>query len=215
MKMNRSNYDQTLAEIQADLIRMGNLALEMVELSVQSALNDDKEVASRVNELERQVDEAEVALTEKIILTMVKESPVARDLLFLTSTLGVVAEIEKAGDDAAKLGRRSFKLQVTFPEDLKDLLADMDRDTRANFRAALQLYTQYSTEAATALIKSDEVVDKQYKKSRRALLEMIVEQPEKKRQLFRCSEIFHALEHIADHAANIARTMNVFYKKYA
>lgn len=213
--MSRATYDQDLAEIQADIIRMGNLALEMVELAVESALNDDKAMAARVADMEENMDHSEQALADKVLLVMVRESPVAKDLLFLSSTLAVVGELEKAGDDAAKLARRSFKLKIEFPDDLKQLLSAMDQQVRSNFRAALQLYTQYNVDAAHELIKSDTTVDNQYKSSRRTLLDMMVEQPENKRQLFRCGEIFHALEHIADHAANIARTMNMFYQKYA
>jgi phosphate transport system protein len=213
--MSRATYDQDLAEIRADIIRMGNLALDMVELAVQSALNDDKDMAGRVADMEENMDHSEQALADKVLLVMVRESPVAKDLLFLSSTLAVVGELEKAGDDAAKLARRSFKLKIEFPDDLKHELSAMDQQTRSNFRMALQLYTQYSPDAAHELIKSDTTVDNQYKASRRKLLDMMVEQPENKRQLFRCGEIFHALEHIADHAANIARTMNMFYQKYA
>ena len=137
--MSRATYDQNLAEIQADIIRMGNLALEMVELAVQSALNDDKEMAARVADLEANMDRSEQALADKVLITMVRESPVAKDLLFLSSTLAVVGELEKAGDDAAKLARRSFKLKIEFPDDLKQQLSAMDKQTRSIFRSALQL----------------------------------------------------------------------------
>lgn len=211
--MNRGQFDEDLAGIKADFVRMGTMALEMIELSVQAALADDKDLAERVLPMEEDLDRLEESLTERILITMVRESPVAGDLLMLASTLGVVGEIEKAGDDAKKLASRTFKLKVAFPDELKALLSDMDRETRANFRSALALYTNYSPEAAEHLIRLDRTVDDAYRTSRRRILEMIVENPEDKRQLFRCAEIFHALEHISDHSVNIAKTLTIFNRR--
>lgn len=211
--MNRAAFDQTLSEIQADVVRMGGLAHDMVELAVQSALNDDKSLSKEVFRLEKELDAAEQLCTTKIVETSVLGAPVAKDLLFLTSTLAILGEIERTGDDAWKLARRSLKLKVPFPDDLKELLVSTDRAARTNLVAALALYTQFSREAADTLISNDRLVDDGYKASRRALLDKMVEDPDQKRQHFRISEIFHALEHVSDHAVNIAKTLKLFYER--
>jgi phosphate transport system protein len=210
--MNRQSLDEAIAEIRADTVRMGTQAHDMVEMAVQSIFSESSTLHEEVTLLEADLDQSERKATQKIVELAVTISPVAHDLLFLTSTLVILGEIERAGDDAYKLSRRSSKLTMPFPDDLKELLAEMDRQTRFNFRTALSLFAEYDAETADKLIRSDQLVDNAYKASRRALLEKMVEEPEEKRQHFRVSEIFHALEHISDHAVNIAKTLKLFYE---
>ena len=211
--MSREAFDRTLAEIQADVVRMGGMAHDMVERAVQMALNEDKDHSEDIAKMESELDISERTCTEKIIFAAIRETPVARDLLFLTSTLGIIGEIEKAGDDAWKLARRSQKLNVPFPDELKELLSDTDHKARANFRAAITLYTNYSNQAAEDVIESDKVVDVAYKGARKILLDKMAVDPDHMRQHFRITEIFHALEHVSDHATNIAKTLKLFYEK--
>jgi len=210
---NRVRYDTALREIEADVIHMGNIVLDMIQLAVKAAVEDDHEFARKVVSMDDEVDRLEHALSEKTILTIFKESPVAHDFLFLTSTLGILGEIEQAGDDAAKLARRAGKLQVDFPDELKSLLQEMELQTRAIFSGALRLVCNYSRDEADRLVLSDDVVDLTYKTSRNKVMELVKSHPEDVRQLFRCTEIFHALEHISDHATDIAKRLRLFYSR--
>lgn len=210
--MNRQTLDEAIAEIRADVVRMGAQAHDMVEMAVQSVFHEGSDLHEEVTQLEADLDASERKATQKIVELAVTISPVAHDLLFLTSTLVILGEIERAGDDAFKLSRRSSKLTMPFPDDLKELLAETDRQSRANFRTAISLFAEYDSETAHRLIKSDQLVDNAYKASRTALLEKMVEEPEEKRQHFRVSEMFHALEHVSDHAVNIAKTLRLFYE---
>lgn len=210
--MNRQSLDEAIAEIRADVVRMGAQAHDMVEMAVQSVFHEGSNLHEEVTLLEADLDSSERKATQKIVELAVTISPVAHDLLFLTSTLVVLGEIERAGDDAFKLSRRSSKLTMPFPDDLKELLAETDRQARSNFRTAISLFAEYDSETANKLIRSDQLVDNAYKASRRALLEKMVEEPDDKRQHFRVSEMFHALEHISDHSVNIAKTLRLFYE---
>jgi phosphate transport system protein len=208
--MSREAFNQTLEQIKADVVRMGATAERMVEIAVEAAITEDVELAKQVLPMEIEVDAMEKDILERVVITVGLESPVARDLLRLKSTLGVIAEIEKAGDDACKLARRSMKLTVDFPEPLKELLLNMGSEARSQFRNSVMLYSEFSTEAADGLVMSDESIDQKFKASRRAIVEMMAEQPDNVRQLLRCFEIFHALEHIADHAVYIAKSLKLF-----
>lgn len=192
---------------------MGTRAMEMVELAAQAAVNEDLELSRRVVEMDEEIDELEQSLMQRVLVTMLRESPVAHDFLFLTCTLGVIAEVEKVGDDATKLARRTQKLRIPIPEEYRPVLADMDRLARSNFLTAMHLLAQYNLEEADELIRSDEKVDRAYKNARNAMLAKIQEDPTQARDLFRCSEVFHALEHVSDRAVDIARRLKLVYER--
>jgi phosphate transport system protein len=205
--------DDSLHHVLDHVVRMGSLAHNMVELAVQSVFSETQALYDEVTKLEAELDKGERDGNQMVLELAVLQSPVAQDLLFLTSTLVILGEIERTGDDAYKLARRSSKLTVPFPEDLKELLVETDRRARANFLQAISLISSYDSAKASELIKMDQGVDNAYKASRRALLEKMVEEPDDKRQFFRVSEMFHALEHVSDHAVNIAKTLQLFYDR--
>jgi phosphate transport system protein len=211
--MSRAKLDESLMEIRDDAVRMGSLAHTMVELAVRSVLTEDPTLVEEVTRLEGELDSGELLCSQKIVELAILQSPVADDLLFLTSTLVILGEIERTGDDAFKLARRYSKLTVPFPEDLKELLKEIDHQARTNLMCAVALISSYDSEGANRLVQSDSIVDESYKTSRRVILEKMVEEPEDRRQHFRISEIFHALEHVSDHAVNIAKTLRLFYDR--
>jgi phosphate transport system protein len=193
---------------------MGSLVLEMVSISAGIAVEGDDRLTSKVFEWEREVDDMERDLVERVIVTLGMEAPVAKDLLFLSATLFLVNELEKIGDEAAKLAFRVQKLHGEFPFEMIELLREMSVMAQTNLRESLRLYSQYSREAALKLVGMDDAVDRTYKTSRKMLLGMIQEDPERSRQFLRCLEIFHALEHVSDRASDIAKRMRTCYEPF-
>jgi len=211
---NRTRYTGSLRSLEADAVRMGSLVLEMVSVASRLAVEPDERLAEKVLSWEVEVDAMEKDLVERVIVTLAMESPVAGDLLFLSATLLLVNELEKIGDEAAKLTGRLSKLQGEFPYEMNDLFREMSRMAQANLRESLHLYSQYSREAAQRLVSMDDQVDRTYKISRNLLLDMIRDDPERSRQFLRCVEIFHALEHVSDRATDIAKRLQTCYEPF-
>ncbi|HWD41929.1 MAG TPA: phosphate uptake regulator PhoU [Fimbriimonas sp.] len=210
----RLRYTESLRTLEADAVRLGSLVLEMVSLSTRMALDEDESLTDKVLGWEREADAMERDIVERVIVVLAMESPVARDLLFLTATLFFVNELEKIGDEATKLASRIQKLQGEFPFEMNDLLREMSTLAQSNLRDSIRLYSQYSGEGALALVAKDEAVDRAYKTSRKLLLDMIRDDPENSRQFLRCLEIFHALEHVSDRATDIAKRLQACYEPF-
>lgn len=191
---------------------MGGEANEMVRLAVEATLNGDLDIAKRVIDSDDRVDEFERNAVNKTVLAVMQESPVAADLKFLVSTLGVVGEIEKVGDDAVKLARRASKLSGQFPPELRVALLELGEASRRSFNLSLRLYSEYSREMAKEIIDGDEQIDTAYSLSRNRVFALIRMNPEATEHLVRTIEAFHALEHVADHAVSIAVRLRMLYE---
>lgn len=207
----RQHYDESLGAIRASVVRMGNIASEMVRIAVESAMSGDVELAATVVRMDDEVDHLEVESLNRCVLVVMREAPVASDLRMLVSTMGVIGEIEKVADDAVKLARRATKLTGQFPGELKAALMELGECSRLSFASALKLYTEFSPELAQAIIDSDKEIDTQYKSARNRLFEMIKKNPEATAHLVRTIEVFHALEHVADHAVEIASRLRMHH----
>ena len=77
------------------------------------------------------------------------------------------------------------------------------------FRSAIIQSTEYDAQSAEELLELDDKIDRKFKAARTELVEMMSVNPDDARQLLRCSEIFHALEHIADQAVYILKTLKM------
>jgi phosphate transport system protein len=207
----RVHFQEKLEEIQSDVVRMGGEASEMVRIAMEAALSGDLDAASRVVGLDDRIDSFDRDVLNKSVIAVMQESPVANDLRFLISTMGIVGEIEKVGDDAVKLARRARKLHGQFPAEMKAALIELGELARHSFASSIRLYCDYSPELAREIIKGDQEVDTAYSNARNRVFEMIKQNPENTEHLVRTIEVFHALEHVADHAVAIATRLSMLH----
>lgn len=207
----REHYDETLQEIRADILKMGGIAGEMVRLAVEAVLNGDIEISNKVVGMDDEVDALEEETIRRTVLVFAMQAPVAADLRMLVTTVGVIGEIEKVGDDAVKLARRATKLTGHFPGEFRRTLSEVGDLARKTFAASLRLYAEYDEELARAIIEGDEEIDEHYLLARTKLLKLTESNPQDAAHLARTIEAFHALEHVADHAAEIADRMRMVY----
>ncbi len=208
----RQHFRERLDEIRSDVIRMGGEANEMVRLAVEATLNGDLVLATQVIDSDDLIDEFERTVVNKTVIAVMQESPVAADLKFLVSTLGVVGEIEKVGDDAVKLARRATKLSGQFPAELRVALMELGEAARRSLSSSIRLFTEYSNELSQEIIHGDKEIDTAYSQARNKVFILIKQNPAATEHLVRTIEAFHALEHVADHAVAIAVRMAMLYE---
>jgi phosphate transport system protein len=208
----RQHYHGQIDEIRSDVVRMGNVASDMVRLAVEAVLNGDIELARTVVRMDDEVDNLEKDTVHKTVLTVMRESPVAGDLRLLVSTLGVVGEIENVADDAVKLARRVNKLTGHFPAEMKAALVELGEHARLCFASALRLYIEYTPELAREVVEADEEIDSRFAQARDRVLALIRQDPNSTEHLVRTISAFHALEHVADRAVEIANRLRLHYE---
>jgi phosphate transport system protein len=208
----RIHYTERLTEIRTQVVGMGASASEMVRKASESVLGENPGLAHEVIREDDAVDQSERQLTLDVVTLLMQENPVAGDLRFLISTLGIIGEIETVADDAVKLARRSLKLGGFFPSTLKMALSNLSEQARLQFASSLKLYTEYTPELAQTIIDADELVDTAYSGARNSVLDFFREDTANYQHMVRTIEVFHALEHVADHAVAIAKRMQLLHE---
>lgn len=208
----RQRLDDRHQHLQTDILRMAGIANDMVRLAVEAVISGDVELARSVIAMDDEVDSLEKETLNATVRAVGLEAPVASDLRMLVCTLGVIGEVEKIADDAVKLARRSAKLTGHFPAEMKLALHQLGEEARRVFAASMRLYVEYSTELAEEIVSSDEAIDGQYVKARNRVFDLIRDNPQETEHLVRTIEAFHALEHVADHAVEIASRMRMHHE---
>lgn len=208
----RQHVDDRHQMIQSEILRMWGIAGDMVRLAVEAVISGDTELARRVIEMDDEVDAIEKNTLDETVRAVALEAPVASDLRMLVCTLGVVGEVEKVADDAVKLARRSTKLSGHFPAEMKLALFQLGEEARRMFASSMRLYVEYAPELASEIVSSDVAVDGQYVRARNRVFDLIRESPQETEHLVRTIEAFHALEHVADHAVEIASRIRIHHE---
>lgn len=208
----RQRVDDRHQSIQADILRMGGIAGDMVRLAVEAVISGDIELARTVIRMDDEVDSLERETLNSTVQAVGLEAPVASDLRNLVAALGIIGEVEKVADDAVKLARRATKLTGHFPAEMKLALHRLGEEVRRMLASSMRLYVEYSPELAQEIVSGDEQVDGQYVQARNRIFDLIRENPQDTEHLVRTIEAFHALEHVADHAVEIASRLRMHHE---
>jgi len=198
-----SPFERELHELNERLLTMGSLAEQAVHRALQAFQNRDAELATRVRDADSILDRLEVEVDERAIVLLAK-APLARDLRLVTMAMKISQNLERIGDEAAKIAKRARALAQEPPAHIEVDLEPLALEARSMLKAALDAFVQRSSDVARALIPRDQAVDATHKAIREKLILHMQQHPEAVPQCLEVLTVAKCLERIADHATNIA-----------
>jgi len=201
------SYDQELKHLHDLIIEMGGLVEHQVADALDSVLNQDTVAGSQAVESDPRVDQKERDAEQFVIRLLALRQPVAGDLRQIVTSLKITGDLERIGDYAANIAKRSLVLQqFSIPYALSGLAA-MSRLVQEGLKNTLDAFSSNDTEMALEVWRSDEDIDDLYNGLFRELITYMMEDP---RNITPCTHLLFIaknLERIGDHATNIAETI--------
>ncbi|TVQ57179.1 MAG: phosphate transport system regulatory protein PhoU [Rhodobacteraceae bacterium] len=199
-----SAFDEDLQRLQAKISDMGGLAEELLAQALEAVQKRDAELAARVVERDKALDRMEAELEKDSIRLLALRQPVAVDLRETISALKIASTLERIGDLAKNIARRSQFLSRNQPINLVAPVVRMGRQTLTQLTEVLDAYTARDTAIAVAVWNRDIEIDEMYNSLFRELVTYMMEDP---RTIGLCSQLMFVaknLERIGDHATFIA-----------
>jgi len=141
------------------------------------------------------------------VIRLIRRGPLAGDLRVILAALRVASDIERIGDLAANIAKRSMALNLSPPLPHTRGLDALGRMAARQVRAVLDAYVQRDGEAALRVRASDAELDTLYTGLFRELLTYMMEDA---RAITPCTHLLFMaknLERIGDHATNIAENV--------
>ena len=201
------SFEQELNRLRSRITEMGGLVESEVALACQAVLERDDAAAANVVEADPKVDALEHEIQQFVIRLLALRQPMAQDLRLIVASLRITGDLERIGDYAANVAKRSLVLgQFSLPFALTGL-ANMGRLVQRNLKAMIDAIGESDADAAVAVWRSDEEVDDIYNALFRELITYMMEDP---RNITPCTHLLFIaknLERIGDHATNIAETL--------
>lgn len=199
-------YDHELETIRSKVLQMGGL----VETQFHEALTcfriGNVERAARVMAEDDHVNQLELALDDACSHLIVRRQPAANDLRTVMATVKVITDLERIGDEAAKIARTARDMHLRGPVGINhdDIVRSIEASTSAMLHDALDAFARLDGAQARSLIAQDRVVDHEFRSIMRTLITFMMEDPRTISSALDTLWVAKAIERIGDHAKNIA-----------
>jgi len=197
-------FDQELEDIRNRVLTMGGLVETQVNNGIKCLIDSDSELAHKVVAKDREVNQLEMEIDQQCLQILARRQPAASDLRLVVAIIKTIADLERIGDQAQKLGKHQLELvdarvsASTFVklEHLGDLVSK-------NLNLALDAFARMNVQDAIDTISRDARVNTEFESMMRELITHMMEDPRTIKGALRVSWSARALERIGDHANNI------------
>jgi phosphate transport system protein len=203
------SYDQELKRLRGMMTQMGGIVESQVALAAEAIMHRDAAAATRAVEEDPKVDALERETETFVIRLLALRQPVADDLRGIVAALKITGDLERIGDYAANVAKRSIVLaQFSLPYSLAGL-AHLAHLVQQQLKSIIDALGDNDADKAMEVWRSDLIVDDIYNAIFRELITYMMEDP---RNITPCTHLLFIaknLERIGDHATNIAE--NLYY----
>ncbi|MBB97152.1 MAG: phosphate transport system regulatory protein PhoU [Rhodobacteraceae bacterium] len=198
-------YDRELEAIQAQIMRMGGLVEEAIRSSAQALDELDLDLADKIVARDHSIDELDEMINQEVARLIALRAPTAVDLRLILTVMKVSGSLERIGDYAKNMAKRTHVLAGMSPMPAgSSSLRRMAREVERMLNDALDAYIQRDEDLARDVIDRDREVDQMYNALFREFLTFMMEDPRNITGFMHMHFIAKNVERMGDHATSIA-----------
>lgn len=216
--MVRNQYNEQLAQLKALLTEMGDLnsqAIAQVVAALKSpAVPPRKEgelygsvsVVRAIKRYENAVDEKESEIERLCLKLIIRQQPVASDLLFITSAMKMITDMERIADQAVDISELVVKMSGLKEGEIPEEMSAMADAVQKMVVGVMQAFTERSEQKAREICRADDVVDECFIRIKTKLTSVMHQNADEggNERALDLLMVAKYLERIGDHAVNIA-----------
>ena len=203
----RAYFDQQLELLKDEMVYMGGLCEEAIQLTVEALLNGDIKRAKTINNMMSQISQQERSIENICLKLLMQQQPVARDLRTISAALKMVTDMERIGIQACEIAEIISVGNIEQAADKVDFQKISDAVSNM-VHMSLQAFGDKDMELANEVLKYDDVVDNLFCDIRGDLISRLKAGSNDAEYLMDMMMIDKYFERIGDHAVNIAKWVN-------
>nr|WP_311528009.1 phosphate signaling complex protein PhoU [uncultured Ralstonia sp.] len=201
-----SQFDTDLTSISTKVLQMGGLVEAQIARAMRALANFDTAMCDQVMAVELEVNALEIEIDGDCNNIIARRQPTARDLRLVMAISKTITNLERAGDEAEKIAKRTKRImQDPSAHALNYAAVERSGEMAATIlRHALDAFARLDTAAAVSILQEDKAIDEEFRGFMRELITYMMENPRTISVALDLLFIAKAIERIGDHAKNIA-----------
>ncbi|HET6599120.1 MAG TPA: phosphate signaling complex protein PhoU [Burkholderiaceae bacterium] len=203
-----TQFDAELSGISTRVLEMGGMVEQQVTRAVHSLTHFNAEIAAEVLATEERVNLIEIEIDRDLSTIIARRQPTARDLRLLIAISKTITNLERVGDEAARIARTVQRLlgagvssRLRLP--VNDLAHEADL-AGAQLRKALDAFARLDVDKAIEVLKADDLIDQEFEGLIRKLITFMMEDPRTISSSIDLVFVAKSIERVGDHAKNLA-----------
>ena len=201
-----SQFDSELNQVSARVMELGGLVESQIRQAIVALSEFSLEAAERVQVIENRVNQMEVEIDHELITIIARRQPTARDLRLVMAFSKATANLERMGDEATRMARMVRSIiesgaARSLPSSDLRVAADL---ASGLLRKALDAFARLDTRAALAILKEDDLIDREFDGFMRKLITYMMEDARTISPSLDLLFLAKAIERIGDHSKNVA-----------
>ena len=214
MNLNKHISGQFNAELESvrnQVLVMGGMVEQQLTDAIAAIHDQDLEAARKIVANDHKVNAMEVAIDEECTRIIAKRQPTASDLRLVMAIIKTITDLERIGDVADKIARMLTD-NANKPQPPLVSLENMGRRTIKMLHDVLDAFARMDLDAALAVYKEDDKVDREYESIIRELMTYMMEDPRTIPQVLNVLWAARAIERVGDRCQHICE-YTVYYVK--
>lgn len=204
-----TSFDEDLGRLDSIIAEMGGLAERQLTDAIDALNRRDVDLAQKVIETDKRIDDLEEEIDNFTIRVLALRQPMADDLRAVVVALKIAANLERIGDYAKNIAKRTLTLSSMDPVGTaSSTIQRMARQVQSMIKNVLDAYGAHDIDKANDVRMSDEEVDLMHTSLFRELLTYMLEDP---RDITACTHLLFVaknIERIGDHVTSIAENVH-------
>lgn len=197
-------FDDDIDRLRGLIAEMGGRAETALAEAMTALVQQDLKKARQVVENDQKIDALESEIDKLVVQTIALRAPMADDLREVIAALKIAGVVERIGDYAKNIAKRTPMIGDHRTVEPLSLLPSMAQVAGEMVTDALNAFAARNAMLAEAVIARDQVVDSFYNSIFRTLVTYMVENPKTISECAHLLFIAKNIERIGDHATNVA-----------
>ena len=200
-----SQFNEELRDVNTKFMTMGGLVEQQVASAIRSLLDTDANLAIETQFQDNIVNRYETEIDEALTLILARRHPAAIDLRMVIAMSKANTDLERIGDEAAKIARIAQNLceEGGSPRGYMET-RHIGNQVRVMIHDALDAFARLDVDQALRVLVADADIDREYQSAMRTLMTYMMEDPRHISRVMNVMWVLRSLERIGDHARNIS-----------
>jgi len=200
-----SQFNEELQDVNTKFMTMGGFVEQQVANAIHALLDTNAELAMDVQLQDAVVNRFETEIDEALTLILARRHPAAIDLRMVIAMSKANTDLERIGDEAAKIARIAQNLceEGGSPRGYMET-RHIGNQVRVMIHDALDAFARLDVDQALRVLLADADIDREYQSATRTLMTYMMEDPRHIARVINVMWVLRALERVGDHARNIS-----------